>query len=64
MLLRKMILTFLYKYFFILKAAAEGWKICYDGGDKFSFSGHIKSDRFKNVENFIENYKPNLIMTV
>lgn len=33
---------FLTKYFFVLKAASEGWSVCYKGGDQFKFSKHTK----------------------
>jgi hypothetical protein len=29
--------NFLLKYFFILKAAADGWRISYRGGNRFEF---------------------------
>jgi hypothetical protein len=31
---------FLTKYFFVLKAASEGWSVSYKGGDQFKFSKH------------------------
>lgn len=34
---KEYILSFLSKYFFILKAASEGWRICYIGGNQFEF---------------------------
>jgi len=39
--LRDLVITFLYKYFFILKAAAEGWRIAYCGGNKFIFCQNV-----------------------
>jgi len=45
---------FLGKYFFILKAASDGWRVCYKGGNEFKF------DKMGNFENdptaFIQRY--------
>jgi hypothetical protein len=50
MKIKNIILTFLYKYFFILKAASDGWCISYVGGNRFKFDNHITYDDvdFKN----------------
>ena len=34
-MLNNVLLNFLEKYFFILKAAADGWRVTYVGGNKF-----------------------------
>lgn len=54
-------IRFLTKYLFILKAAADGWRVKYLGGDKFEF--HKESSQISNLENvppscseFVENY--------
>jgi hypothetical protein len=57
MKIRSIILTFLYKYFFILKAASDGWCISYMGGNKFKFDNHIKYDDI----NFTDKYKSEII---
>ena len=41
MLVRNLVVKFLYKYFFILKAAAEGWRVGYCGGNHFAFYQNI-----------------------
>ncbi len=59
MSIRTLILDFLYKFFFILKAAADGTIITYIGGNKFEFKSIpplIKS----NSNSFISKYSKNL----
>jgi uncharacterized protein YutD len=51
---RKVIIGFLIKYFFILKAAAEGWRVTYDGGNTFEFVHNLRNAYGK--ENFINRY--------
>jgi hypothetical protein len=48
---------FLKKYFFILKAAAEGWAIIYIGNDIFVFQKQIKHCETLNVESFLSRYE-------
>lgn len=59
-----LIKSFLYKFFFILKAAADGWRISYVGGNKFCFYKHLNKICYKDAienkllnRNFIKNYK-------
>lgn len=54
MSIRNLILDFLYKFFFILKAAADGTIISYIGGNKFEFKSRIipKSTTFPDYPTF------------
>ena len=55
-----LIIKFLEKYFFILKAASDGWRITYNGGNKFCFHKSIEEISAKELlskENFIQRYK-------
>jgi hypothetical protein len=45
---------FLLKYFFILKAAADGWRVSYIGGNRFEF--HSKSLKRTNSQMFANEY--------
>lgn len=36
-----LVVKFLYKFFFILKAASEGWRVTYCGGNHFAFYQNI-----------------------
>lgn len=38
-----LLLKFLKKYFFILKAAADGWRIRYIGGNQFEFYSSVNN---------------------
>jgi hypothetical protein len=56
---RKALLSFLSKYFFILKAAAEGWRIAYQGGNKFVFYHNkqgVTSQLCTSPRDFIDRY--------
>lgn len=57
----KLILSFLYKYFFILKAASDGWKIRYVGGDQFQFLTKVKYFKNTETEYFIRKYSSSLL---
>lgn len=59
MKIRNIILTFLYKYFFILKAASDGWCITYIGGNQFKFDNHIMNDI-----DFLNKYKSKVIENI
>lgn len=51
------ILKFICKFFFILKAASEGWIVNYIGGDKFEFYKNKNKKLVNNTLNeFIKNY--------
>jgi hypothetical protein len=55
----KIILKFLTKYFFILKAASNGWRVKYIGGNKYEFyksKKHIMSCSY-----FLSQYKPDFV---
>lgn len=59
-----MILSFLNKFFFILKAASEGWRIAYIGGNKFKFYNSISKSISTNTHqslDFIKKYYNSLI---
>jgi hypothetical protein len=53
------IIRFLYKYMFILKAASDGWRIKYIGGDSFKFYNKRTVDTVQSIEDFISKYKYN-----
>lgn len=59
MSIRHLILDFLYKFFFILKAAADGTIITYIGGNKFEFKS-IQPLIEYNSNSFISKYSKNL----
>ncbi len=59
MSIRNLILDFLYKFFFILKAAADGTIITYIGGNKFEFKSPPPLTNF-NSNCFISKYSKNL----
>ena len=47
-----LLLNFLIKYFFILQAASDGWRVCYIGGDHFEFYNSLHN----KTKNFIDKY--------
>lgn len=55
--LTKVILSFLAKYFFVLKAASDGWRISYLGGDKFEFCKRKTKGLTHNSYAFLNVYK-------
>jgi hypothetical protein len=50
------LLNFLSKYFFILKAAADGWRVSYVGGNKFEF---YKNNNCTPPQNYQDHLSPN-----
>lgn len=46
---------FIFKYLFILKAAADGWRIRYLGDNSFQFTGRRRK-RLLSTSEFIEKY--------
>ena len=58
---KQIIIDFIFKYFFILKAASLGWTVTYLGANKFDF-GHSYKKKI-DFQKFINNYteKFNLI---
>lgn len=60
MRLRDLLFNFIKKYIFILKAAADGWRIRYIGGNQFEFysSDHytIASKKFPDSMTFLNKY--------
>lgn len=54
------IIRFLYKYMFILKAASDGWRIKYIGGDSFKFYNKRTRDTVQSIEDFIYKYNNKL----
>lgn len=60
-MLKKTILAFLCKYFFILKAAADGWNIIYIGGNQFTFFENINKKKAISSINFIDLYKHKIL---
>lgn len=55
----KLILKFLTKYFFILKAASNGWRVKYIGGNKYEFYKSKKNTI--SCTNFLSLYKPDFV---
>lgn len=58
-LLRTLVFPFLQKYYFILKAAAHGWKINYLGGNQFSFKKRLADstlDALDSSTQFVQRY--------
>lgn len=58
-----LLLSFLRKFFFILKAASDGWIVRYIGANKFQFRyshySHSKAvckDNTESTEMFVKNY--------
>jgi hypothetical protein len=51
------IVNFLSKYLFILKAAADGWRVIYTGGNKFEFykNNYSKQDDIP-PNDFVKRY--------
>lgn len=59
MSIKNLILDFLYKFFFILKAASDGIIITYIGGNKFEFKSPPSLTNF-NSNSFISKYSKNI----
>jgi hypothetical protein len=51
-------LKFLFRYFFLLKAAADGWRIRYLGSNSFEFLKTIDdpTERIMTSKEFVERY--------
>lgn len=61
---RDIILSFLNKFFFILKAASEGWRVAYVGGNQFKFYNTISKATTLHTHkslDFIKKYYNSLI---
>ena len=56
MLLSDVVLNFLNKYWFILKAAADGWRVTYIGGNRFEFSDAPIDTCLMTSDEFVNNY--------
>ena len=60
LILQELLLHFLRKYFFILKAAADGWRIRYIGGNQFQFFStipkHLALSQFPDTPTFLQKY--------
>lgn len=56
----QLIRRFLIMYFFILKAASEGWNVRYKGDNKFTFLKNKRSTIPYDTTNFINKYFSNL----
>jgi hypothetical protein len=57
--------TFIGKYMFVLKAAADGWRIKYIGADQFEFitTRFAPTDSFGDVKSFVDYYNNSLKLT-
>lgn len=58
------LVSFLNKFFFILKAASEGWRIAYLGGNKFKFYSTIsRATKLKTLHSldFVKKYYNSII---
>lgn len=55
------LLKFLKKYLFILKAAADGWRVRYIGGNQFEFYSithyTIANKKFPDIKTFLKKYE-------
>lgn len=54
-----LVFPFLQKYYFILAAAAHGWKIKYLGGNQFSFTKRLADSTLTTLDSsaqFIQKY--------
>lgn len=56
------LIDFLKKYYFILKAAADGWRINYIGGNQYKFLKNIDcitktQSEVLTTSGFVDNYK-------
>lgn len=54
---RRALIKLLSKYFFILKAAADGWRVFYIGGDQFTFTQPLNKKHIFDSEVFIKKYR-------
>ncbi len=57
--IRDLIMSFLHRYFFILKAASDGWRVIYIGGNQYRF--HKPNAQAKSSLDFIRKYKMRLV---
>lgn len=58
--INKLIFDFLTKYLFILKAASDGWRIRYIGGNTYEF---YKSKKHTiSCSDFLEAYTPGFLI--
>lgn len=53
----QLLLRFLEKYLFILKAASDGWRVSYKGGNKFTFYKLLANNDLWNSNEFLSKYK-------
>jgi hypothetical protein len=64
---KKIILNFIYKFFCILKAAADGWIVRYIGGNQFEFMYYKQKNKQKNIRDVFTKYTnelPSIITTI
>lgn len=55
--IKDIIISFLTKYFFILKAASDGWRIQYIGGNRYEFVHcDTTSDIASDTKAFLDHY--------
>jgi hypothetical protein len=57
--MNKLLLKFLRKFFFILRAAADGWRVIYRGGNVFDFYNQVTIEQ--SPEQFVDRYYPDII---
>jgi hypothetical protein len=57
---KRTLIKLLSKYYFILKAAADGWRVFYIGGDQFTFTRPLGEKRVLDSDTFIQNYRCSL----
>lgn len=53
LIIDKLILDFLTKYLFILKAASYGWRVKYIGGDNYKFYKSHRHSLCKSKKSFL-----------
>lgn len=64
--IKSLILNFIYKFFFILRAAADGTIVSYIGGNKFEFKTKSEciNSSSNSINHFISKYSKNTPMFI
>lgn len=61
--IKSLILNFIYKFFFILRAAADGTIVSYIGGNKFEFKSE-SNFKLNSINHFISKCSKNIPMFI
>lgn len=55
--MKYILINFLIKYLFIMRAASDGWRISYIGGNRFEFHNTIYNENCDlNTDEFLKEY--------